>query len=133
VAVPEGNNRADSRRLIKLHAPPGVDREGLLIIAAHDSPVGIGFAAYHHDVNIRSNGFQRAYRVSQGPCIEASYGLCQCCLCLRQPEGHVQSTAQRDGGGQFGASLLMPVHFGIQGAKAEVAVGHERAHTEFLV
>src|SRR4029450_7177024 len=46
--------------------------------------------------------------------------LCQRRLCLRQPEGHVHITVQRDGGGQFGASLLMPGHLGIQGAKTEV-------------
>src|SRR5712692_419800 len=32
--------------------PPLVDRDGLLIIAAHNPPVPIGLAAHHHNVNV---------------------------------------------------------------------------------
>ena len=39
---------------------------------------------------------------------------------------------QRDSGGQFSTGLLPPVDLGIQRAEAAVAVGHERAHAEFV-
>ena len=49
-----------------------------------------------------------------------------------QPEGHVHLTVQLDSGRQFGTGLLPPADPGIQGAKAEVTVGLERAHAKFV-
>ena len=36
----------------------------------------------------------------------ASYHLCQCYLCLREPQRHRHGAVERDGGGQGGAGLL---------------------------
>ena len=57
---------------------------------------------------------------------------CQRCLRLGQPEGHLHGAVQRNGGGQSGAGLLSPTYGGIQGAEAEMAVGLQWAHAEFL-
>ena len=70
----------------------------------------------------------RAARKSPSPPLH----LRQRRLRLGQPERHVHGAVQLDGGGQFRAGWLSTVYLGIQGAKAEVAVGLERAHAEFL-
>src|SRR5215471_1097134 len=57
---------------------------------------------------------------------------CQRCLRLWKPEGHAHGPQERQGGGQFGAGLLPSSYPAIQDTKAEVTVGHERAHAEFL-
>ena len=49
-----------------------------------------------------------------------------------QPEGHVHGAVQVDGGGQGGAGLLTTAGLAVQPAQPVVAVGHERAHAEFL-
>jgi hypothetical protein len=51
---------------------------------------------------------------------------------LGQPEGHVHSAVQLDGGGQGGAGLLPLTDLAVQPAQPEVAVGHERGHAEFF-
>src|SRR5215510_16046856 len=61
-----------------------------------------------------------------------SLHLCQCRLCLGQPEGHVHGAVHLDGGGQGGANLLPLAGCRIQRAEATVAVGLERAHPEIL-
>src|SRR3989442_8006330 len=62
----------------------------------------------------------------------SSLHLRQRCLGLGQPEGHVHGVVQRDSGRQLGAGQLSLAGRGIQRAQAEVAVGLERAHTEFV-
>jgi len=52
--------------------------------------------------------------------------------CPRQPERHIHGTIQRYGGRQYGTRLLRLGSRRIQGAKAEVAVGLQRAHAQFL-
>ena len=47
-------------------------------------------------------------------------------------EGHVHGAVQVDGGGQGGAGLLTTAGLAVQPAQPVVAVGHERAHAEFL-
>jgi hypothetical protein len=49
-----------------------------------------------------------------------------------QPEGHLQSPVQRDGGGQFSMGLLRPAYLDIQAPKAKVAICLERMHAELL-
>ena len=51
---------------------------------------------------------------------------------LGQPEGHVHGAVEVDGGGQGGAGLLPTAGLAVQPAQPVVAVGHERAHAEFL-
>ena len=58
--------------------------------------------------------------------------FCQRSFRLRQPESHVHGTVQLDSGGDFDTGVFDPAHAAIQGAEAEVAVGHERAHAELL-
>src|SRR5262245_8227978 len=58
--------------------------------------------------------------------------LCQRCLGLGQPEGHVHGAVEGDGSGEFSLSLLQPFDLEIQDAEATVAVGLERAHAEFF-
>src|SRR5215813_9048051 len=53
-------------------------------------------------------------------------------LRLGQPESHVHVTVEGYGGGQLGTGLLPLASRGIQRAQAQVAVGLERAHAEFL-
>src|SRR5262245_1503035 len=57
---------------------------------------------------------------------------CQRCLRLWKPEGHAHGPQERQGGGQFGAGLLPSSYPAIQDAKAEVTMGHERAHTKLV-
>jgi len=56
----------------------------------------------------------------------------QRCLRLWKPEGHAHGPQERQGGGQFGAGLLPLSYPAIQDTKAEVTVGHERAHTKLV-
>jgi hypothetical protein len=58
--------------------------------------------------------------------------MLQCPLRLGQPEGHVHGVEQLDSSGQFGAGLLRPSHLEMQLPEAEVAVGYQRAHAEFV-
>ena len=66
------------------------------------------------------------------PCGRNLLHLRQRGLGLGQPEGHVHGAVQVDGHGQGGAGLLPLAGGGVQGAQPEVAVGHERAHAEFV-
>jgi len=56
----------------------------------------------------------------------------QCCLRLWKPEGHAHGPQERQGGGQFGVGLLPSSYPATQDTKAEVTVGHERAHTKLV-
>jgi hypothetical protein len=58
--------------------------------------------------------------------------LSQRSLRLGEPEGHLHRPVQIDGGGQFGTGLLALAELGIQGAKAMMAMGHQRAHAQFI-
>jgi len=51
---------------------------------------------------------------------------------LGQPEGHVHGAIHGDGGSQLGARLLTTASLAVQPAQPVVAMGHERAHAEFL-
>src|SRR5262249_40875178 len=62
----------------------------------------------------------------------ASSHLCQCGFGLRQPEVHLHSAVQGDSSRQGVASLLTLCCLEIQRAEPAVAVGHGRAHAEFL-
>ena len=53
-------------------------------------------------------------------------------LGLGEPQVHRHVTVQGDGGAQGGVRLLALARRGIQQAQAPVAVGHERAHAQFL-
>jgi hypothetical protein len=53
-------------------------------------------------------------------------------LGLGQPEGHVHGTVQDDGSSQLSAGQLHLAGFGIQPTETQVAVGLQRAHTEFF-
>src|SRR5262245_49296803 len=61
-----------------------------------------------------------------------SLSLLQRCRGLGEPEGHVHGTVEGNGGGEGSMGLLPLAGHGIQGAEAAVAVGLERAHTEFV-
>ena len=56
----------------------------------------------------------------------------QCRLRLWKPEGHAHGPQERQGGGQFGVGLLPSSYPATQDTKAEVTVGHERAHTKLV-
>src|SRR5262249_7641698 len=58
--------------------------------------------------------------------------LCQGRLRLGQPEGHVHGTVQHKGRGELGTGRCSLLYLGIQCAQAEVAMGSECAHAEFL-
>ena len=51
---------------------------------------------------------------------------------LGQPEGHIHSTVELDGGRECSAGLLWLAALGIQRAQAEVAVRLERAHAQLF-
>ena len=53
-------------------------------------------------------------------------------LRLGQPEGHSHGAVKGNGRRQRSAGLLPPTGLCIQGAKAPVAVGLERAHAQFV-
>jgi hypothetical protein len=73
-----------------------------------------------------------AVRVSCGMGGSFVVHLCQRGLYRMQPEGHVHGAVQRASGGQLRVGLFYPPYPPIQGAEAVVAVGLERAHTEFI-
>src|SRR5712691_4392396 len=58
-----------------------------------------------------------------GTALGTSYHLRQCGFRLWQPEGHLHSAVQRNGGRQGGAGLLALAGRGVQRAEAAVAVG----------
>ena len=51
---------------------------------------------------------------------------------LREPEGHVHVTVERDGSRERGTGLLLLVGLEIQRAEATMAVGLQGTHAEFL-
>jgi hypothetical protein len=57
--------------------------------------------------------------------------LCQRCLCLGQPEGHVHGAVQVDRRGQLGASLLVLIGLDVEGTEPQVTMCLQRAHAEF--
>jgi hypothetical protein len=58
--------------------------------------------------------------------------LCHRCLRLGKPECHLHGAVEFAGSGQLGVRLLPPSRLGVQDAEAEVAVGDQRAHAEFV-
>src|SRR5262245_13617804 len=67
-----------------------------------------------------------------GEHLSCSSHLRQGCLGLRQPEAHVHGAVEVDSSRQFGTGLFSQIYLRIQGARAEVAVGHERTHAKFF-
>ena len=61
-----------------------------------------------------------------------SLHLRQRLLRLGQPERHVHSTVEIDGGGQGGVGLCGTAGLVVQTAQPVVAVGHERAHAQLV-
>src|SRR4029450_1224528 len=58
--------------------------------------------------------------------------LCQRRLGLGQPGGHLHGTVEIDRAGQRSTRLLALAGPGVEGTQAEMAVGLERAHPQFL-
>ena len=73
--------------------------------------------------NLRQEGIIVHYRSSTCASAASACG---------QPERHLHGAIHLDGSGQLSAGLLPLAGLGIQRAQAEVAVGQERAHAEFL-
>src|SRR5215813_1796117 len=71
------------------------------------------------------------YLCQHGPRPLLPLRLCQCGLCLGQPEGNVHGAVHLDSRRQRATGLLPLTGRGVQGAQAAVAVGLERAHAEF--
>src|SRR5262245_61391835 len=38
--------------LIEPQSPPGINRHGFLVVTSHDPPVGVGFAAHYHHMDV---------------------------------------------------------------------------------
>ena len=58
--------------------------------------------------------------------------LHQCHLSALQPERHLHGAIQLDSSGKLGACLLWTAYPIIQDTEAEVAVGQERTHAQFV-
>src|SRR5882762_2757504 len=58
--------------------------------------------------------------------------LHQYCLSALQPERHLHGAIQCNGSGKLGVCLLWMAYPIIQDAEAEVAVGQERTHPQFV-
>jgi hypothetical protein len=65
------------------------------------------------------------------PC-SSSFHLCERCLGLREPEGHLHSTVHVDRHRQLGTGLLALLGRSIQRAEAPVTVRLEWAHAQLL-
>ena len=73
-----------------------------------------------------------AHQGSQIIAHQDSLHLRQHRLCLREPEGHVHGTVEREGGRELSAGLFPLAALAVQGAQSKVAVRLERAHAKFF-